>query len=232
MKRPLPSGRPCTMSPLCACEQRQRAQEGGRAGESCDLSDDGAIVREALRMSSACSECSSSFSLTFLPSIPDSRSFAIKTGTTTRGCAGGCSKVRLDGPNRRREKSWLAVLFDRMKKKCDAAPLFSLSRHDPSPRATPTRPSFSSFLADNGSPLCAPCFAAILKRKRPRKGGSERAANEKTGQRCRLGSFAREKRNFQAFRGKKTRPSPPTSPRGRGTRLPQGRGLFSYLIFF
>jgi len=117
-----------------------------------------------------------SHALTFLPSIPDSRSFDTKTGTTTPGCGGGCSKVRLEGPNWRREKSLLAVLFDRMKKTA-TRPLFSLSRHNPSPRATPSRASFCPSFAKKAPLSFARYFASKLRRNRALQGWLRKSAN-------------------------------------------------------
>ena len=144
------------------------------------------------------------------------------TGTTTRGCAGGSLKVRLE----LRERAQLArrkklvggtVCSERgANKKCDE-PLSFLSRHVPAPRTTPSRASFCHFLAERRSLLCAPCFAISLKRKRARKDGCRQGAKQRDSVRIRSARAffffpSLEKRNFQVSGEENAKPLPRSPP--------------------
>lgn len=178
----------------------------------------------------AANEISSlSRALTFHPSIPDYHSFDTKTETTTRGCGGGCSKVRFGaergGPIGEEKKIQLAVSplsFFSFLSSSTAASLFSLG-HIPSRRPTPfSRLFLPNFLTKGEFVTRSVIFIGIEAKLSAQR--VDTTGQSENGQRCNSGSPRAFRSRSETFRLSGERKRVSLLPLPIGTRLPQERG--------
>ena len=106
-----------------------------------------------------------------------------KTGTTTRGCAGGFLKVRLEVEREKREKVGCVVPLRKNGRRRVSS---SFRRLAPPPPPPPLLARlFPPFPAESEKSLCVTCFRASEKRERAREAGSDRGGKQWTALRIR-----------------------------------------------